>query len=42
MVRDTSIICYRDLVEQGKVSDNCQRVYAYVSANPDSTDTEYS
>jgi len=42
MVRDTSLICYRELVELGKVNDRCQEVYNYIIKNPSETDTEIS
>lgn len=40
MVRETSMICYLELVELGKINERCQMVYQYILKNPSLTDTE--
>ncbi len=40
MVRETSMICYKELVELGKINERCQQVYSYISKHPSETDTE--
>lgn len=39
-VRDTSVITYYELLENGYINNRCKLVYEYLKENPDLTDVE--